>query len=58
MGPLFTASLLAIGGGVWIFTKLQDRTGNGNSRGALLGAGLAGFGIFLVIYLSLRLFWS
>jgi hypothetical protein len=58
MGPFFTSSLLAIGAGVWVFTKLQNRTGYGNSRGAILGAVVTGLGIFLVVYLTLRLFWS
>ncbi len=56
MGAFFTALLLAVGVGTWIFTKLQQRTGYGNSRGALIGAGIAAFGVFLLVYLTARLF--
>lgn len=58
MGPLFTASLLAIGTGTWIFTKLQNKTGYGNSQSAIVGAVVSGLLVFLVVYLTLRLFWE
>ena len=58
MGPFFTAFLLAVGGGTWLYTRLQQRTGYGNSKNAVIGAAIAAFGIFLFVYLSLRLFWS
>ena len=56
MGAFLTAFLLAIGGGTWIFTRLQQRTGYGNSRNAIIGAAIAAAGIFLLVYLTMRLF--
>lgn len=56
MGPFLTSLLVAIGGGTWIYSRLQQRTGYGNSRSAIIGAGLAALGIFMVIYLTMRLF--
>lgn len=58
MGPFFTAFLLAVGGGTWTYTKLQQRTGYGNSKNAIIGAVVAAFAIFLLMYLSLHLFWA
>lgn len=58
MGPFFTAFLLAVGGGTWTYTKLQQHTGYGNSKNAVIGAAVAALGLFLFVYLSLRLFWS
>ncbi len=58
MGPFFTAFLLGVGGGTWLYTKLQQRTGYGNNKNALIGATVAALGLFLLVYLSLRLFWA
>ncbi len=56
MGPFFTALLLAAGGGTWVYSRLQQTTGYGNSRSAVIGAGVSAVGIFLVTYLTARLF--
>lgn len=58
MGPLFTSLLLAVGVAAWVFVKLQDKTGHGNSKNAVVGAGMSGSVLFIVMYLTLRLFWS
>ena len=58
MGPFWTSLLLAVGAGTWIFTKLQNKTGYGNSRSAWLGASISALGIFTVVYLTLRMLWS
>jgi hypothetical protein len=50
MTPFITALLLALGGGTWIYTKLQQRTGYGNSKTAFKGAAVAGFIIFVVVF--------
>lgn len=56
MGPFLTSLFVAVGAGTWIYTRLQQRTGYGNSQNAIVGAGLAAAGLFLVMYLTLRLF--
>lgn len=57
MGPFITSLMLAVGVATWIFSKLQQRTGYGNSRNALIGAVFIGLVIFGTVYLTLRLFW-
>lgn len=56
MGPFLTSLFVAIGGGTWIYSRLQQHTGYGNSRNAILGAVLSALGIFTVLYLTARLF--
>ena len=56
MGPFLTSLVIAIGGGTWIYSRLQQRTGYGNNRSAIIGAALAAVGIFTVLYLTMRLF--
>lgn len=58
MGPFLTSLFLAIGTSVWIFSKLQQNTGNGNSRNALIGATVVGIVLYGVVYVTLRLFWE
>ena len=50
MTAFVTALLLALGGGTWIYTKLQRRTGYGNSKSAFKGAAVAGVIIFIVVF--------
>ena len=52
MSPAVVALMLAVGVGTWIYTKLQQRTGYGNSKDALKGAAIAG-GIKFVVVLTL-----
>ena len=54
MSPVFVALLLAIGVATWVYTKLQQRTGYGNSKDAFKGAAIAG-GIAFVVLLTLGL---
>ena len=56
MGPFFTSLFVSVGAGTWIYSRLQQHTGYGNSRSAIVGAGLSALGIFVVIYLTARLF--
>lgn len=49
---LLTALLFAAGAGTWIYTKLQQRTGYGNSRSALQGAAIAAGLIFVVVLVT------
>jgi len=56
MGPFLTSLFVALGGGTWIYTRLQQHTGYGNSRSAIVGATLSALGIFAVLYLTARLF--
>ena len=52
MSPAVVALMLAVGVGTWIYTKLPQRTGYGNSKDALKGAAIAG-GITFVVVLTL-----
>lgn len=55
MGAFLTAFLVSVGAGVWIFTKLQQRTGYGNNKNAIIGAVSATIAIFVVAYITFRL---
>ena len=47
----FLLALLISGcGGVWVFTKLNQRTGYGNGANAAKGAALAGVVVFVVVF--------
>lgn len=50
MSAFVVALLAAIGGGTWVFTKLQNKTGYGNSKSALQGAAIAGVGLFILVF--------
>jgi hypothetical protein len=56
MGPFLTSLFVALGAGTWIYSRLQQHTGYGNSHSAIVGAGLSAAGIFAVLYLTMRLF--
>jgi len=56
MGPFLTSLLIALGSATWIYSRLQQHTGYGNSRNAIVGAVLSALGIFMVLYLTARLF--
>jgi uncharacterized membrane protein SpoIIM required for sporulation len=49
-----TAALLALliagGSSVWIFTKLQNRTGYGNNQNAIIGAAVVFVLLFVVVF--------
>lgn len=50
MTPAFVALLVALGGGTWLYTKLQRSSGYGNSKNALIGAAVAGVILFIVAF--------
>lgn len=50
MTAAFLALLIAGGAAVWIYTKLQNKTGYGNNTGAAKGAGVAFAIIFVVVF--------
>lgn len=56
MSAALLALLIAGGGSVWIYTKLQNHTGYGNSKNAVIGA-LVTFAVgFIVIFTLARMF--
>ncbi|MGB4800322.1 MAG: hypothetical protein WBP03_02295 [Candidatus Saccharimonadales bacterium] len=50
MGPLMIAFLCAVGGSTWVYTKLQQRSGYGNTASVAKGTAVAGAVIFIVVY--------
>lgn len=50
MKALLLAFLVAISAGTWVYTKLQQRTGYGNSTNAIKGAAISALIIFLVVF--------
>jgi hypothetical protein len=50
MSAVLLSALLSMGASVWIFTKLQNQTGYGNSRNAFIGAGIAFVLLFVVVF--------
>ena len=55
MGPLFVAALFAIGAATWVYTKLQQQTGYGNSQNALIGAGVVGVVLFITMFATAKM---
>lgn len=57
MGPFFTALMLSVGAGTWIYTKMIRSTG-GNTQSALTVAAISGgllLGISYFIFKSIGL---
>ena len=50
MSPLLVALFFAVGVSAWVYTKLQRRTGYGNSGAAIKGAAVAGVIAFIVLF--------
>lgn len=50
MMPFYVALVFAIGVGAWSYTKLQQRTGYGNSTAALKGAAVVAIISFVVVF--------
>ncbi|TAH36598.1 hypothetical protein EYC59_00255 [Candidatus Saccharibacteria bacterium] len=42
--------IISVCAGVWIFTKLNQRTGYGNGASAAKGAAIAGALIFVIVF--------
>ncbi|MGB4967775.1 MAG: hypothetical protein WBO35_06275 [Candidatus Saccharimonadales bacterium] len=55
MGSFFISLLFAVGAATWVYTKLQQKTGYGNSQSALIGAAVTGVGLFLVMFMTTKL---
>ena len=50
MSTALLALLVAGATGVWIYTKLNERTGYGNSSSAIRGAAVSALIIFIVVF--------
>ncbi len=51
---IFLISLIMAGGtATWLYVKFGRRSGGGNIGPALIGAGVSGFILFIVLYLTL-----
>jgi hypothetical protein len=50
VSKLLLSLLIAICGGVFIYTRLQQRTGYGNSRSAAQGAAITALIIFVLVF--------
>lgn len=50
MSPALVALLFSIGAGTWVYTKLQQRTGYGNSSSAIKGALIVALISFVVVF--------
>lgn len=50
MSAVLVAFLASLGGSVWIFTKLQDKTGSGNYKNALIGTLVVFVILFIVVF--------
>lgn len=57
MTPFLIASFIALGAGAWIYTKLQRKTGYGNSKTAWTGTIISVVAIFTVVYITLKIFY-
>lgn len=56
MSAFLLAFLVALGGGTWVFTKLQSRTGYGNNKNAFTGAAVAALIMFIVVFTLAHMF--
>lgn len=50
MSAALVALLVAVGSATWAYTKLQNKTGYGNNRSAIIGAGVVFVIAFIVIF--------
>jgi len=51
MSTFVVALLTALGGGTWIFTKMQRTTGGADPKQSLLFAGIAGLIVFILVFI-------
>ena len=56
MGAFLVALLSSLSASVWVYVKLQQRTGYGNNRPAAMGAAVVGALLFIIIYMTASLF--
>ena len=50
MNAALLALLISISGSVWVFTKLQNKTGYGNNQSAFIGSAVTFVLGFIVIF--------
>ena len=50
MSAGFIAFIAALGCSAWVFAKLQNRTGYGNNKSAIIGAALVFVIAFVVVF--------
>lgn len=50
MSAVLLAFMLSVGASVWVFTKLQNRSGYGNAKTALIGTAVAFVLLFIVVF--------
>lgn len=50
MGPGLVALFAALGAGGWTYSKLQQRSGYGNSQSALTGTAIVAIITFIVVF--------
>ena len=55
MSAALVALIVSLSASVWTFTRLQDRTGRGNNRNAVIGATAVFILGFIVIFTLVRL---
>lgn len=55
MSAWIIALMTAVGVSAWAYSKLQQRTGYGNSRNALIGAATTGVITFIVLYMLAKM---
>jgi hypothetical protein len=51
MSTFVIALLIALGGGTWIFTKVQRTTGGANSQQSILFGAIAGVILFILAFI-------
>lgn len=54
---LLVAILVAVGAGIWVYTKLI-RSSGGNTKSTLIVCGIVGGGTFVVVYMLAHTFLS
>jgi hypothetical protein len=50
MSAFLLALLFSLGASTWVYTKLQNKTGYGNQKNALIGSGVCFVILFIVVF--------
>lgn len=50
MSTALVALFVSLGGSTWVYTKLQNKTGYGNNRSAIIGAAMVFVVAFIVVF--------
>ena len=56
MSTFIIALFLSIGTGTWLYTKFARTSGGGNTKSALIGAGVTTLILFIIIFFTLSVF--